>query len=62
MTDHTYLSLRETSLRLQYESESNVCIIGSYYWTHSVFVKHIVLHISGSWLTGVHFHSCADSS
>jgi len=31
------------------------CTIGSYYWTNSVFVKHILLHISGSWPIRVRF-------
>ena len=31
------------------------CTIGSYYWTNSVFVKHVLLHISGSWPIRVRF-------
>jgi len=33
------------------------CTIGSYDWTNSVFVKHILLHISGSWPIGVRLKS-----
>jgi len=36
------------------------CTIGSYHWTHSVFVKHILPHISSSWPKVRFLHSWSD--
>ena len=44
-------------------TKQKYCTIGSYHWTHSVFVKGILLHIRGSWPTRVRFlHSWVEQA
>ena len=57
ITEYKYFSLLETPRELNNKSEYNT--ITSYHWTQIIFVKHILLHISGSWPTRVRFHSWA---